>query len=191
MIDKVKIVGIAGTFGSGKDTVADYLVEKENYFHISTGDLVREESVKRHGSIERNPYLQETATYLRRTYGGDIMIRRGLEKFAAQAGKYSGVVFTGIRSLGEARGIKKQGGTLAYVDAPIEIRYERVQKRLRDNEAHVTIEQFKQNELNEQTKSDDEAEFNIYKIKTVADVVIENDSDMQTLIDRARKALNL
>ena len=187
----MKIIGIAGTLGSGKDTIADFLVEQEDFYHVSTGDLVREESMKRHGSIERNPYLQETATHLRRTHGGDILIKRGLERFKQQTKKHNGIVFTGIRSLGEARGVKASGGTLLYIDAPIEIRYERVQKRLRDNEAHVSLEQFRQNELNEQTQSDHEAEFNIYKIKDEADVVILNDSDIDTFIEKAKKALKL
>ncbi|MGZ6004826.1 MAG: AAA family ATPase [Candidatus Saccharimonadales bacterium] len=187
----MRIIGVAGTFGSGKDTVADYLADNEDFVHISTGDLVREESIKRHGSIERNPYLQETATYLRRTFGGDVLIKRGLERVEHDGKQHAGVVFTGIRSLGEARGVKQLGGTLVYVDAPIEIRYERMQKRQRDKEAHVSLEQFKQNELNEQTKSDDEAEFNIYKIKDEADIVIQNDSDLETFINRAKKALKL
>lgn len=177
--------------GSGKDTIADYLVEEKAYYHISTGDLVREESMKRHGSVERNPYLQETATYLRRTYGGDILIKKGLEKLKKQDKEYGGIVFTGIRSLGEARGIKKKGGTLIYVDAPIEIRYERMKKRQRDKEAIVTLDEFKQNELNEQSKSEDEAEFNIYKIKNESDKIISNDGNLKTLLNRIDKALNL
>lgn len=187
----MKIIGIAGTLGSGKDTIADYLADNEGFVHVSTGDLVREESKKRHNSVERNPYLQETATYLRRTFGGDVLIKRGLDRIERDDLKHDGVVFTGIRSLGEARGIKELGGQLIYIDAPIEIRYERVKKRLRDKEADVSLRQFKQNELNEQTKSDDEAEFNIYKIKNEADIVIHNDSDLETFIARCKKALKL
>lgn len=187
----MKIIGIAGTFGSGKDTIADYLVGNEGFVHISTGDLVREESMKRHNSVERNPYLQETATYMRRTHGGDIFIRIGLDRVEHDGQEHKGVVFTGIRSLGEARGIKKLGGQLIYVDAPIEIRHERIQKRLRDDEAHTTLEEFKQNELNEQTQSEADTEFNLYKLKDEADIVIQNDSDLETFIKRAKKALKI
>ncbi len=187
----MKIIGVAGTFGSGKDTIADYLADNQGFVHISTGDLVREESMKRHNSIERNPYLQETATYLRRTFGGDILIKRGLDRVEHDGKQHAGVVFTGIRSLGEARGVKKLGGTLVYVDAPIEVRFERIKDRKRDKEAHVSLEQFKQSELKEQTKSDHEAEFNIYKIEHEADIVIQNDSDLETFVSRAKKALNL
>jgi len=191
--NNLSIIGVAGTFGSGKDTLAEYLLEQKNYFHVSTGDLVREESEKRHNSTERNPYLQETATYLRRTFGGDILIKKGLERFEQlqQSKTYHGVVFTGLRSLGEAKGIKQAGGQLIFVDAPVEIRYKRMQDRKRDNEINMSLEGFKASEANEQTQSDDDAEFNIYRIKDEADDTIMNDDTLETFIKRAEKALTL
>lgn len=185
----IKIIGVAGTFGSGKDTIADHLEKNMNFFHISTGDLVREESMKRHGSIERNPYLQETATYLRRKFGGDILIKRGLEKLEKQPEQFEGIVFTGLRSLGEARGVKKAGGYLLFVDAPVKTRFARMKNRQRDKEVEMTLEQFKASEQNEQTTSDDEAEFNIYRIKDEADEVVINDSDLDSFIKKAEKVL--
>lgn len=47
------IIGLAGTFASGKDTVAHKLVEDFGYTHVSTGDMVRRVAQEKYGSIER------------------------------------------------------------------------------------------------------------------------------------------
>ncbi len=186
-----KIIGIAGTFGSGKDTLANYLVKEHNYFHVSTGDLVRKESLKRHNSIERNPYLQETAEYLRQTYGGGVLVERAFHVFEKYKNDYKGVVITGIRSFGEAKAIKSLGGILVYVDADIEKRYKRVQNRKRDKEAKVTLAQFRENEQKENSGGSNDTEFNIYRIKDTADIVLQNDSDLQSFFDSAAAVLKI
>ncbi len=168
------IIGVTGTFGSGKDTVADILEEEYNVLHVSTSDIVREKSMERHGSIERDPYLKETATYFRKEFGGDYFAREAYKRFEEQADRYAGAVITGIRSLGEAKVIKELGGVLVQVDAPIEVRYERMVARKRDEETKTTLDEFKASEANERTGSDDDASFNIDKIGEMADVRIEN-----------------
>lgn len=168
------IIGVTGTFASGKDTVAEVLEQEYNVLHVSTGDIVREKSMERHGSIERNPYLQETATYFRKEYGGDYFVREAYKRFLEVEDKYHAVVITGIRSLGEARAIHDLGGVLVQVIAPIEVRYERMVSRQRDQETKMTLEEFKASEANERTGGDDDASFNIDKIAEMADVTIEN-----------------
>lgn len=168
------IIGVTGTFASGKDTVADVLEQEYKVFHVSTSDIVREKSMERHGSIERNPYLQETATYFRKEYGGDYFAREAYKRFLEVEDKYHGVVITGIRSLGEVRAIHDLGGILVQVTAPIEIRYERMIARQRDEETKMTLDEFKASEANERTGGDDDASFNIDKVAEMADVVIEN-----------------
>ena len=185
------IIGIAGSFGSGKDTLADYLVAHQNYFHVSTGDLVRKESIKRHNSVERNPYLQETATYLRKNFGGGVLVERALDAYAKQKAKHKGVVITGIRSLGEAKAIQKAGGRLVFVDAPIDLRYARIQARQRDNESKVSLEHFKMSEQKENSQSDSDADFNIFKIKELADVQLSNDTDVDSFYRSATAALKV
>jgi dephospho-CoA kinase len=186
-----KIIGIAGTFGSGKDTLANYLIKKKQYYHVSTGDLVRKESLKRHNSIERSPYLQETAEYLRRTFGGGVLVERALGEYQQHKTEFPGVVITGIRSLGEAKAIQSIDGILVYVDAPIEERFKRIQSRKRDKEVHITFEEFKANEQKEATNSSDDESFNIYRIKDMANFVLQNDRDEQSFFDSATRALKI
>ena len=161
-------------FASGKDTVADVLELEYQVLHVSTSDIVREKSMERHGSIERNPYLQETATYFRKEYGGDYFAREAYKRFLEVEDKYHGVVITGLRSLGEVRAIHDLGGILVRVDAPIEVRYERMIGRKRDQETQMTLDEFKASEANERAGGDEDASFNIDKIAELADVTVEN-----------------
>lgn len=171
---KKPIIGVTGTFGSGKDTVATILERDYNLLHVSTSDIVREKSMERHGSIERNPYLQETATYYRKEFGGDYFAREAYKRYEDQADKYAGVVITGIRSLGEARALHELGGVIVQVDAPIELRYERMVARQRDAETQMTLDEFRASEAKERTGGDDDASFNIDKIAEMADIKLDN-----------------
>lgn len=184
------IVGISGTFSSGKDTLAVHLQEKFGFMNVSTGDIVREIATAERGSVER-PILAEVADGLRRKYGGAILVEKALDRYHNSIRNYPGVVITGIRSLGEAKAIKNLGGTLVYIDAPIEIRYERMQKRQRDGEARITLDAFRQRESQEMHGGTTDADFNIAEIEKIADTKILNSTDLQTFFDNANKLLSL
>lgn len=188
------IIGLAGTLASGKDTLAHYLAHDYHYDHISTGDMVRQEALKTRGSIER-PVLFEVAGELRRTKGAGILADLAVKAFAAKIAEetgHTGLVVSGLRSLGEAKAIKAAGGTLVFVDAPIEIRYERMVSRQRDAETKLTLEEFKAQEVKElAAESDDDAAFNILKIRDLADVLLANESDLAAFLGEARRKLQL
>lgn len=164
--DRPQLIGISGTFSSGKDTVAHYLVRDFGYSHVSTGDMVREVALAEHGSIER-PVLHEVATAYRRQHGAGAFVEKALEKSRP-------LVVTGIRSLGEAKAIKAGGGLLLFVDAPVEVRYERMKSRLRDEETELSLEEFMKNEAKEMYSGPTDADFNIAGIKTMSDIVVQN-----------------
>jgi len=178
------IIGVTGTFGSGKDTVADILEKEFNIMHQNTSDVVREKSMERHGSIERDPYLKETATYYRKEFGGDYFVRECYKRYREAEDRYAGVVITGIRSLGEARALNELGGVLVQVDAPIEIRYERMVKRQRGEEGKLTLEGFRESEAKERTGGDDDTSFNIDKIGEMADIKIDNSGTYEEFVTK-------
>ena len=100
-------------------------------------------------------------------------------------------MITGIRSLGEAKALKAAGGTLLYVDAPLEVRYKRVQARRRDNEAKLTLEEFQANEEKEMYSGPTDADFNIRGIGAMADVTITNVLPLSEYIELAYQRLGL
>lgn len=179
------IVGIAGTFASGKDTLAKYLVDNYDYRHFSTGDMVRVEAQKLYGSIER-PTLRKTADELRHREGAGI--------FAERALKHSNegpLLITGIRSPGERDAIKAAGGIVMFVDAPVAMRYERMKARARDSEKLLSLAEFEKGESSEWYGGDGKADFNLRDIKKDADIVIDNLSDLETFLHQAITALGL
>ena len=183
MTTSSSLIGIAGTFASGKDTVAEFLVRDFGYTHVSTGDMVRKVATEKYGSIER-PVLVKTATELRYENGAGALVSEALKEARP-------LVITGIRSLGEAKALKAAGGTLLFVDAPIAVRYERVKSRARDNETLLTLEQFQANEEKEMYAGPNDEDFNIRGIGEMADIHIENTLPLEQYIALACDELGL
>ena len=178
-----ELIGIAGSFASGKDTVAHALAADYGFSHVSTGDMVREVAQRERGSIER-PVLFEVANEHRHRDGAGVFVIHALEKPRP-------LVITGIRSLGEAKALKQAGGVLLFIDAPAEVRYERMQARHRDAETELSLEQFEANEAKEWHAGDDDADFNLRDIKRMADVVMDNVVPLNEFIVQAEAKLGL
>lgn len=189
-ITQPRIIGLAGTFASGKDTVADFLVREYHFAHFSTGDIIRQEAQRLRGSIER-PILFEVGNKLRHERGAGVFAELALQQFRAVQGDYGGAVISGLRSLGEAKAIKAAGGTIVFVDAPVEMRYQRMIDRQRDTETQLTLEAFRAQESKElQAPVGDEATINILGVKAQADIVIINDADLSSYLAKVRQALH-
>jgi dephospho-CoA kinase len=187
-----RIIGLAGTFGSGKDTLAGYLVAEYNYLHVSTSDMVRQQALQLHGSIER-PVLHTTANELRARSGPGILTTLALERYQAAIEKYYGVVVSGIRSIGEAEAILTAGGVMVFVDAPVEIRYERMTSRQRDAETQLTLEEFKEGEAKELAAADpaDKTVQNLEALRRMASVHLTNSHDREEFLREAVHTLGL
>ena len=181
--NKLSLIGISGTFASGKDTIAEFLVRDFGYTHVSTGDMVRRVAAGKYGSIER-PILAKTATELRYERGAGALVVEALKGSRP-------LVITGIRLMGEVKALKNAGGTLLFVDAPIELRYERVKSRLRDNETELTLDEFRANEEKEMYAGPNDEDYNIRGIGEIADIRIENTLPLEQYIDLAYTQLGL
>lgn len=179
-----KLIGVAGSFASGKDTIAHALEADYGFTHVSSGDMVREVAMRERGSTER-PILREVADEHRHRDGAGVFIEHAL------ADKPRPLVITGIRSLGEAKALKAAGGTLVFIDAPAEVRYQRMQERHRDKETELTLEEFEANEAKEWHAGEDDADFNLRDIKAMSDIVLDNVLPLKQFIAEAEKRLTL
>lgn len=179
----IDIIGLAGTFASGKDTIGHKLAEDHGYTHVSLGDMVRKVAKEKYGSIER-PVLHSAAREFRYEHGAGAFVLEALKEPLP-------TVISGIRTLGEAKALLDAGGTLLFVDAPVEIRYDRVKSRNRDKETELTIEEFKANEEKELYAGPNDEDFNIRGIKDIADVVVENTLPLDDFIAHVYKKLGL
>ncbi len=181
--NKPDLIGISGTFASGKDTIAEFLVRDFSFTHASTGDMVRKVATEKYGSIER-PVLVKTATELRYANGAGALVEEALKESRP-------LVITGIRSMGEAKALKAAGGILLFVDAPVEVRYQRVKSRQRDNETELTLQQFQANEEKEMYAGPNDEDFNIRGIGEMADIHVENTLPLDEYVALVYRKLGL
>lgn len=176
-----QLIGLAGTLGSGKDLLAKILSSEFGFTHISTSDLVRQVAMEQRGSNER-PILFEVATTCRQEFGGGYFVELGLDQPRP-------LVISGIRSLGEMNSLKNAGGVMVFVDAPLELRYSRMISRARDQEAQISLEDFKERETKELYSGPLDTDFNIKALGQQADIKLDNSSSIEEFHRAAIKSL--
>ncbi|MGE5541262.1 MAG: AAA family ATPase [Bacillota bacterium] len=176
------ILGITGTNGAGKGAVVDYLVEKKGFAHYSVRQAIIEE-IERRGLEVNRTNTGIVGTDLRQTYGGGYFTDL-FTKSADAAGQHD-IIIESIRSLDEAKSIKERGGFVIAVDAPRELRYERIVGRGSGTD-NVSFEQFCFEEDREMTPKDpnDPAQMNVKQVMTDADYTIVNDGSFNGLAEK-------
>lgn len=131
------IIGIVGTIGGGKDTVADYL-KSRGFEHASLSDTLRE-MMKKEGTETTIPNMIEYGNKLRAKKGNDILARLAFKKISGK-----NAVLTSIRQTGEIEYLRKQPEfVLIKVDAPIKDRFKRIIARNRDGDIKTMEELIK------------------------------------------------
>lgn len=187
----MKIIGIAGTNGSGKDTVGEILASDYDYMFVSGADFLREEAKKRRLPIERE-VLRTISAEWRRQYGLGVLVDKAVEIFNQSNKKYKGLVVSPMRNPGEAQRVKDLGGLLVWIDADPKVRYERITKRQRGAEDQKTFGEFMVEEQAEMEHSGDQATLSLSGVKAKADIFIENNgNDIEAFKNDIKKALNL
>ena len=188
-MNKLKVIGLAGTNGSGKDTAGHILAEHHNYLFISVTDLLRKEAERRGLPVERG-VLRTISAEWRRALGLGVLVDKAVAEYETAKDKYAGVVIASIRNPGEADRVHALSGTMIWVDADPRIRYDRVQaaraERGREGEDDKTFEQFQAEEAAEMKQSGDSATLNMAAVKELCDIFSNNDDGR---IDNFRKDL--
>ena len=166
------VIGVVGTLAAGKDAVSQYLVSRGFHF-FSGGDYTRQ-YIREYGlgGLDRDN-LQRVANELRRKHGADYMSRVGLET----AGRP--LVISGARTPAEVEIIKRHGGYVIAVDAPVERRYAWAKARGRIDDA-VTTEEFKRLEAAEATGREAHT-IQLESVIAMADFSISNDGTQEEL----------
>lgn len=184
----LKLIGVAGTNGSGKDTVGHLLAEHYGFLFITVTDLLREECRKRGLPIEREN-LRKVSAEWRRESGTGVLVDKAVDAFRQlpDADRYAGLVIASLRNPGESQRVHELDGMILWVDAEPKVRYDRIQKnaasRGRTAEDTKTFEQFMAEEEAEMRPpaGADSAVLNMEAVKEDCDLFIENNSsDMHT-----------
>ena len=172
----MKIIGIAGTNGSGKDSVGQILQEEYGYLFISVTDILRDE-LKKQGKPIARENMRELGDKWRREQGLSVLIDKAVEIYKSEEQKFKGLVVASIRNVGEVEHIHELGGKVIWVDADPKVRYQRAVGRGRSAEDSKTYEEFLQEEQDEMHAYGDEAGLAVGEVKKLCAVSIENNSD--------------
>lgn len=130
------IVGLVGTAGSGKDSLAQYFVKK-GFQHVSLSALLREE-------MALTPFknLIEYGNVYRESLGPRALISLAIKKWKVLDHP---VVFSSLRTEGEIRRCRYlPASVILYLECPEEERAKRIQNRGRLLNVERTKEQLLQ-----------------------------------------------
>ena len=167
------IIGITGLYGSGKDTVAELLKEK-NFFHISLSDMLRDELKSRKKAVTRDNLIA-VGNELRQKFGSGVLAERAL----AQVKEGENYAITSIRNPEEAKIIAaRTDAVLVKVEAPIKERLRRIIARRRETDP-TTLEELQARE--KQEMSSDPAAQQLHTVMKMANVTIRNNVTLDEL----------
>lgn len=143
------IIGLTGSFGAGKGTVVDYLIEKKGFKHYSATGFITEEIVRRGMPVNRDSMI-EVANDLRATGGPASIVDALYERAQIDGGD---AIIESLRAVAEVRRIKELGGKVIGVDADPRIRYERAFQRGSEKD-NVSFEKWLEQQQQESNPND-------------------------------------
>lgn len=171
----MKIIGIGGTNGSGKDTLSQILADDYGWLFVSASEDLLIPELKNRGEVVERETMRALSAEWRRDFGLGALIDKATEKFDPK--KYKGLVISSLRNYGEADRIHELGGQVVWTDADPRVRYERIFSRGQGDKDKKAYEEFLAEEQAEKEHLGDEATLNWQGVKDRADIFLTNNSN--------------
>jgi len=166
------ILGLTGENCSGKTTAAEYM-KKKGFYYLSLSDVIREEVIKEGKPLTRENLVKK-GNEMRKRFGDGILAKKTIEKM--EEGK--NYIVDSIRNPGEVEELKKlQNFYLIYINAPAEVRFERIKARGREEDPQTFEEFLKLEKMEEENKEGYKQQ--LKKTAGMADFTILNDSSIE------------
>lgn len=168
------IIGLTGTNGAGKTAAADHL-QSQGFAFVSLSDEIRHE-LRAQGHDLTRDNLMDAGNRLRREHGRAVLAERALARMAAERD----YVVDSIRNPAEVDALRTEPGFhLIHIDAPIDVRYERVCRR-GDERVPTSFADFEAQEQREM-ESDDPGKQRLAATWKMAERVIINGTGLDEL----------
>lgn len=173
------IIGLVGEKLAGKDTLANYLVEKYQASHFRFTHILDSVLEELNLPISRKNEI-DLGLGLRKIFGEHVLVN-ALEKRVKEAWSKI-IVVNGIR-MDEMEVVKTWGAPIIYVTAPLEMRFARYQnRREKADDAEMNLEQFKQQETGP-------TEARIPELGAKADYKIENTDSLKDFFHKTDEVI--
>ena len=167
------LIGLTGKNAAGKGEVAQYL-QRKSFYYYSLSDVIREE-IRRRGEEPTRERLIIVGNELRQRHGANILAERILAKI--EDDKH--YIIDSIRNPAEVDAFRAaKHFKLIRIEAPAEIRFQRILSRKRENDPK-TFEEFADLE-NREAEGDDTSQ-NLVKVELMADHSLINDDALPKL----------
>ena len=170
------IIGITGTIGAGKNTIADYLAGK-GFRHISVSKFLRDEAVKRSQAPTRVHFREIGNEY--RARGRTALIEAVLADVNPSK---ENIIVESLHTVAEVEYVKSLGGKVVSIDAPFAVRYARVQSR-HDGKDPSSLDAFVAEEKR-QMESSNPDENNLLAAIAAADFHLQNEEKSKELFEK-------
>jgi dephospho-CoA kinase len=173
------IIGLVGEKLAGKDTTANYLVEKYSADHFRFTHIL--DAILEDLDMEISRKNEITLGMgLRKAFGEHVLINAVEDRIKKSWASF--IVVNGIR-MDELDIVKSWGAKTIYVTAPVEVRFQRYQTRKeKADDALLNFEQFKEQE-------NGPTEQRIPELGTKADFKIENTGSLEELYGKVDEIL--
>ena len=177
------IIGLTGSYAAGKDAVARFLVEK-GFSYYSLSDLLRKELSAEGRPSDRNSLIAK-GNELRKKLGSGELAQRITQQMKKDRPKRAVVV--SIRNPEEVNYLRKKlNFELWFVDAPLQVRYQRAVERMRSEDG-ISLEKFEEQEKSENSGHAHKQQLGV--VAKMADETVINDKDMESLFEKINKLL--
>jgi dephospho-CoA kinase len=180
----MKIIGVIGQNGSGKDEVLKYLQAEYGIPFLSTSDIVREIAAKEGTEPSRKNLGEISARYFREQ-GRGCFVRMAADRIRQNGWQVAGI--SGIRSLDDVIALREIFGkdfilVQVFVTDP-HLRYARMSQRGEDRDPHSYEQFLKQDEAEEEL-------FHITEAAGYARYSLNNDGTLHDLRREIEKGMH-
>lgn len=183
----MKVIGLTGSIGSGKEVVKDILMKRFNCWYVHLSSMVKGELEKKRSGYDRK-MMQDLGNELRKKYGAHILAKIAVDYM--QRDKEM-LIVDGIRNPGEIEYLRKKFGkdfVLIAVDAPQQLRFERIAKRARPTDPKA-LEEFVVLDERDQGKGEPDYGQQTVKCSEQADFVIVNNGTAEEMENKVNEII--
>ena len=176
------IICVVGQPASGKDIVADYIVEIYGFKKFSSADFIRRD-MKKLGITTDRTSINTFVSDMRKKFGNEYPAREIVKSVEGNT------VIAGFRNTAEVKVIQEKFRNhlkIIAVEAPIEDRYKRARGRGRIGD-DISLERFIKEEETE--RSHHSGSHEVDRVIKMADITIINDGTKEDLFRKVDECL--